>query len=189
MTYASAATTTRAAMAVAALTMLIGGWLCWLLPERSWAWLPVMAAMPLVWLIHRQFAAAPMPRSMINALTGAGLMLSLAMLAVALEQLAWFSVEPGELSKRAFGVIIGGLVVAYANVIPKQATSARRAGLLRFCGWMLVLGGLAYAVVWLLAPLPWAQVLAMAALLTAVVLVAARVLWSVRSNSNSPTAS
>jgi hypothetical protein len=54
---------------------------------------------------------------------------------------------------------------------------------------MLVLGGLAYAVVWLLAPLPWAQVLAMAALLTAVVLVAARVLWSVRSNSNSPTAS
>jgi hypothetical protein len=171
--------------------MLIGGWLCWLLPERSWAWLPVMAAMPLVWLVHRQLSGAgtPMPRSMINGLIGAGLMLSLAMLAVVAEQLAWFNAEPGELSQRAFGVMMGALVVAYANVIPKQATSAERARLLRFFGWVLVLGGLAHAVVWLVAPLPWARSLAVAVMLGAMVLIAARMLRDRGARSNPPKAS
>jgi len=66
-----------------------------------------------------------------------------------------------EWAQRLTGVLLGFIVVFYANVIPKsltqlaqlrcspQAEQAAR----RFAGWSLVLGGLAYMLAMLLAPL------------------------------------
>lgn len=67
-----------------------------------------------------------------------------------------------EWSRRLLGALLGAVVVFYANDIPKALAARARmrctsAGAdqaaRRFAGWSLVLGGLAYMLAWLLAPL------------------------------------
>jgi predicted lipid-binding transport protein (Tim44 family) len=78
--------------------------------------------------------------------------------------LAWSA--PGyldpEWSRRLLGALLGAVVVAYANDIPKALAARARMrcsspaadqAARRFAGWSLVLGGLAYMLAWLLAPL------------------------------------
>jgi len=66
-------------------------------------------------------------------------------------------------SRRIFGVLLGAIVIFYANEGTKMlppldrvrnpaAEQARR----RFAGWAITLGGLAYLVTWLIAPLNYA---------------------------------
>jgi hypothetical protein len=86
-----------------------------------------------------------------------------------------------ELSHRLLGAMLGALVVVYANTIPKvlvarsqqRCDPARDQAARRFAGWSLVLGGIAYILAWLLAPLdlaaPIGGALLAAALLLAVV--------------------
>ena len=90
-----------------------------------------------------------------------------------------------ETSKRAVQVAIGFLVVFSANLAPKTleplATAcdpSRIQSLQRFCGWTLVLAGLGYSLVWLVAPIEHAGVSSMAILGAGVLLVAARYLWT-----------
>lgn len=66
-----------------------------------------------------------------------------------------------EWAQRLTGVLLGFIVVFYANVIPKSLTQLARLrcspqaeqAARRFAGWSLVLGGLAYMLAMLLAPL------------------------------------
>lgn len=70
--------------------------------------------------------------------------------------------------QRALGVLMGAIVVVYANAIPKVLTAhARRycseaAGqaVRRFAGWSLVLGGIGYMLAFLLAPIERAPTVA-----------------------------
>lgn len=85
-----------------------------------------------------------------------------AFLLIASACLAWLA--PAHLSTdtahRVFGVLLGGVVMVYANVIPKAVLARTRHGCapavrqaaLRFAGWALVLGGLGYALAWMFAP-------------------------------------
>jgi hypothetical protein len=89
-----------------------------------------------------------------------------------------------EAGSRLMGVLMGGLVVVYANAAPKSLTPLSRMrcnvateqALRRFTGWALTIGGLAYALIWVVAPLESANMLAMGALGTAFLLVLARML-------------
>lgn len=72
-------------------------------------------------------------------------------------------------AERASGVLMGVTVMFFANVIPKRAASASGLALRRVLGWTLVLGGLAYALAWLLLPLDYASDAAMAMLFAAVI--------------------
>lgn len=93
--------------------------------------------------------------------------------------LAWATpahLDP-EWSRRLLGALFGAVVVAYANDIPKALAARARmrctsAGAdqaaRRFAGWSLVLGGLAYMLAWLLAPLDLAAMLGGLALGSAV---------------------
>lgn len=103
-------------------------------------------------------------RSILRALLVAALILAAAV------ALRWLTPEylSEEMRRRFTQVLIGSLVIFYANAVPKALTSlrtmrcdpAKEQAVRRFSGWALVLGGLAYVLVWLLAPLDIASPLA-----------------------------
>ena len=81
-------------------------------------------------------------------------------------------------AKRTMQVLIGLLLAAYANFMPKQIGRVRRSPLaetraqaaLRVGGWSLTVAGLVYAGLWAFAPLPVADVASMLAVAMALVL-------------------
>lgn len=99
------------------------------------------------------------PSSRFSTVCRAVLAASLILAASAL--LAWAAPEylDPEWGKRLAGALLGGVVVAYANAIPKALAARTRCApavhqaARRFTGWALVLGGLGYMLAWLLAPL------------------------------------
>lgn len=91
-----------------------------------------------------------------------------------------------DLAARAMQVIVGLVLAAYANVMPKQlgrlrgtpgreaiAQSVRRVG-----GLAMTLGGLAWAAVWALAPMALARPLAIAAVASATIVTLGYGLWA-----------
>jgi hypothetical protein len=94
-----------------------------------------------------------------------------------------------ELSHRLLGVLLGAVVVCYANTIPKvlaartrqRCSAAADQAARRFAGWALVLGGLGYALAWLLAPIGMANLIAGAILATALLLAVLRCLRAAAS--------
>ena len=86
-----------------------------------------------------------------------------------------------ELAMRGTGVLIGAVLVWYANAAPKaipRGIEARCAdggvAIRRFVGWAIVLGGLAYIFAWIVAPFRIASLLATALLGVALLVVLAR---------------
>lgn len=84
--------------------------------------------------------------------------------------LAWLSPAhiSTELSHRLLGVLLGAVVVIYANAVPKALASytrlrrspAAEQAARRFAGWSLVLGGIGYMLAWLFAPIAIANLIA-----------------------------
>lgn len=60
----------------------------------------------------------------------------------------------GETADRAVGVVIGLMVVVYANFVPKQISNGNPA-IQRFIGWTFVIAYLAYAAIWAFAPMSY----------------------------------
>jgi hypothetical protein len=124
---------------------------------------------------------------LVQALIGAALLLSLTA-ALTLLSPEYISTE---FARRLLGVIMGCVVVLYANAVPKALTPlirmrcspAREQSIRRFYGWGLVLGGLGYAVAWLVAPLERANLLAAGLLGTALLAVVVRHLWAIVGRS------
>lgn len=94
-----------------------------------------------------------------------------------------------DLARRLLGVLMGAVVVIYANAVPKVLTPLIQSrcdpiahqAIRRFTGWILVLGGAAYAVAWAIAPYRYADVLAASFLGASVLLVVTRITWSLRN--------
>jgi hypothetical protein len=92
-----------------------------------------------------------------RALAGAAFILA-ASLVLRWAAPAWLGEET---ARRLVGVLLGLVVVVYANAIPKslvalarlRCSPAREQAARRFAGWSLVLGGLGYIAASLLAPL------------------------------------
>lgn len=89
-----------------------------------------------------------------------------------------------DLALRLSGILLGLVVVANANSVPKALPRRMPIGLnpaeeqaeRRFVGWSLVLGGLAYASAWLVAPVETANTIAGLLLAAALVVAIARVM-------------
>ncbi len=100
--------------------------------------------------------------------------------------LSWLApdVISTELSQRLLGAMLGAVVVVYANAIPKllvararlRCDPAQDQAARRYAGRSLVLGGLAYILAWLLAPLELAALIGGAALAVSWLLAAVRCL-------------
>lgn len=91
-----------------------------------------------------------------------------------------------DIAQRAVQAMIGLMLAGYANLMPKQIGSrrasldaearvqtARRAG-----GWSLTLAGLAYAIIWGVAPLTLAPIISMAVVGTGLAVTAGFALWA-----------
>ena len=81
---------------------------------------------------------------------------------------AYISVDCAE---RVLGIMMGALVVMYANSAPKilspltaSCSAEGEQALRRFTGWALVLGGLGYMGAWLFAPIAHAALIGLSLL-------------------------
>jgi len=89
-------------------------------------------------------------------------------------------------ARRTMQVLIGLILAAYANLMPKQLGRPRRSAhaearvqaALRAGGWSMTLAGLFYAGVWALAPLPFADIAGTAAVAAALAVTLGYALWS-----------
>lgn len=100
---------------------------------------------------------SPLGSPITRALAGAAFILAASAL------LRWAAPEylDAEMAARLTGVLLGFVVVVYANAIPKslvvlarlRCNPANEQAARRFAGWSLVLGGLGYMAASLLAPL------------------------------------
>jgi hypothetical protein len=154
---------------IGALCLLAGTWMCVLRPERAWAWLLAMLLLPVAWLVQvRRDAQRAAARDFQLSLALAGSLLALSLLTALGARLGWLESTHGW-PERIWGVLMGTIILVFANAIPKQAASARRQATLRIVGRALVLGGLAYAVAWLVAPRAYALAIATGCLLLATV--------------------
>lgn len=97
-----------------------------------------------------------------------------------------------DLGQRLLGVAMGLVVAFYANAVPKalsplilmRCDPAAEQAMRRFTGWTLTLVGAAYAVTWLIAPVPIAKVLSTSLLGAAVLLVVARIALRIRKGKS-----
>lgn len=87
-----------------------------------------------------------------------------------------------ELADRLLGILMGAVVVIYANAVPKafvpllhlRCDPVAEQAMRRFAGWALAQGGAAYAVAWAIAPLSAANMIAAILLGTALLLIIVR---------------
>lgn len=97
-----------------------------------------------------------------------------------------------DLGQRLLGVMMGLVVAFYANAVPKALSPlwrmhcdpAAEQAMRRFVGWTLTLGGAAYAVTWLIAPVPLAKVISTSLLGAALLLVVARIALRIRKGKS-----
>lgn len=167
------------AVAVSAWVVLASAYLFYMTPARPWPYVLALAVMCAAWIARRsgpaRAAADPAVRRKVTlAIVLAGALLGLTLLI----PLGWAPGPAGQFAERGMGVVMGVIVVAFANVIPKRAGSARALALRRIAGWALVLGGLGYALAWLLLPLAYANLAALLVLLLGFACAAVRIGWS-----------
>jgi hypothetical protein len=89
-------------------------------------------------------------------------------------------------ARSAIQVLIGLMLAAYANFMPKQIgrprgspiAESRAQATLRFGGWSLTLAGLAYAGLWAFAPLDVADIGSVAVVGSALVATIGYALWA-----------
>lgn len=102
--------------------------------------------------------------------------------------LKWLSrdgVITGDVSQRLIQVAIGVVLVISGNVVPKQLDKlsddgcepSRVQARKRLAGWTFVLAGLAYAIIWIVAPIDRAPMISMCVVGGAVLLVLVPCLW------------
>ena len=96
-----------------------------------------------------------------------------------------------EAARRLLGVLLGAVVVAFSNSIPKMLVARARQrcspgqdqAARRFAGWSMVLGGLGYMLAWIFAPLQVAALIGGAALAIGVALAVLRCMRLGRNKS------
>ena len=87
-----------------------------------------------------------------------------------------------EISRRAFGVMMGIVLIVIGNVMPKQLEplmenavgAAKAQAMRRFAGWTFVLAGAAHAASWLILPTGLANIVGMSIVAGALLLLIAR---------------
>lgn len=146
-------------------------------PATCFAAIAVMLAAWLArWIIARRLAGTSSSEASLAALTKAILLCAL-LLGAALSMRIEGLRDHLDFDARSVGVFSGIMVLAVANVIPKQASSGLGLRLLRTAGWSLSIGGIAYALVWLLVPLAHASRSALLVLLAALAFATGRIGW------------
>jgi hypothetical protein len=122
-------------------------------------------------------------RTLIAGLAAAALMLAVA---AGVKYAEGASVIGHDTAVRTIQVIIGLMLAAYANFMPKSlgslqssAAAARWAqSALRVGGWSFAIAGLGYAVIWALAPLAIADVISILIVVSAMIATLGHAVWA-----------
>jgi len=147
-------------------------------PEKRALWLIGGFSMPLLWTL-----AELLNRDKENlrfSIAGAAVMVALSLTVLVARATGLIDAANGDVGLRLAGVASGLIIVAFGNVIPKKlvrfdpADPARKLALQRFSGWVIVLAGLANALIWASAPMDRAALWSMAPLVGAMALIALR---------------
>ncbi len=117
-----------------------------------------------------------------KALIGAGLLLVVTLILVSVKQAGLIGSDAVE---RGLGVMLGLSLIIIGNNLPKtldppteeQCRPSRKQALQRFSGWVFVIMGLGYSLVWLILPVEQAVTVGILIVAPAVVLVCGRTLW------------
>ena len=93
-----------------------------------------------------------------------------------------------DMGERIVMVVIGLVLVVLNNAVPKQLASPRASAraeafgqsVRRTTGWAMTLGGLAWAAIWVFAPMDLARTLSIVAMGGAVAVVLGHFVWALR---------
>ena len=178
---------------MSAWVVFVSAWLCYMTPGRPWPYLVAIALVCIAWGL-RLFASGKTAinsaaQQELHKITQA-IVLSAALLGMTatlalLSRLGVITDLGGELKARSGGILMGIIVIAMGNGIPKQVSSARGLVVLRIAGWAFVLGGVGYALAWLALPLRYAGDVAIAALVAAMAYAALRIVLYRRGRGSS----
>ncbi len=151
---------TLSAAAVTLCSVAVSGYLFFQNVGNRWAYLAATLVLVVGWMAQR---FADDRRAVQTSILFAGLLLLIS----TLEKLANHAglAMGADMDQRLLGVILGAVVVALSNAIPKKATSAQSFATQRMIGWALVLGGLGFAIAWLALPIAIAGDVAIVVLL------------------------
>lgn len=170
------------AAVISAFVVFASGYLCVLNPDRPWPYWLAIAVVGCAWTANylargdrADAKAEARRRQLTQAIVLSGLLLAVALGTALMARLEWTSGFVGELGERSRGLVTGAVVVVLANAIPKQVSSGRRLAMLRIAGWALVMGGVGYALAWLLLPLASANFAALLVLLSALTYAVVRI--------------
>ena len=173
------------AATISASVVLASAYLWTLNLQRPWPYALAIAVVAIAWIL-RQLTGRPgattanpstARQQITHAIALSGLVLGLALSVQLLASFGAPSEWVTELGVRSQGFVLGAIVIAFANVIPKRLSTARGLALHRTAGRALVLGGIGYVLAWLLLPLAYANLGALAALGLSLVYAIARVAW------------
>lgn len=163
-------------------------------PADLWRWALSGSFLLIAWSV---FEVLFRGRRGINEIRGS-VVLAAALLTVtlgfsALDAAGLLGIEGNDITRRAYGVGVGVLLVVIGNFVPKQlepllekqCSAAAIQSLQRFAGWVFVLAGLGYAGAWLVLPLGPADTVSTTLCISAVVLVFGRwMLISAKARTN-----
>ncbi len=170
------------ALAMMALPMLLGACLCWVRPERAWLWALAMVAVPVAALgkttVRARLLRAESTVDARTAISGAVIVSSWVAASLLAGKLAGTlgTIEPSladAIAIRWANFLVGGYFVLCGDRLPKVLTPlsdlrgdpANIQTLQRRTGWILILAGLAYAVLWLFLPIRLAWPIGLAVML------------------------
>jgi alpha-beta hydrolase superfamily lysophospholipase len=151
---------TISAIAVSLCAVFVSAYLFFENVGNRWAYVAAIFVLAIGWIAQR---LSDDRRNVQTSIVLAGLLLLVAMLEKLAHHAGW--AVGADMDQRLFGVLLGAVVVALSNAIPKAAGSARALATRRVIGWALVLGGICYALAWLVLPLAIASDVAIISLL------------------------
>ena len=144
----SYSTLTLSAIAVTVCSVAVSGYLYFQNVGNRWAYAAATLVLVVGWIAQR---FSDDRRAVHSSILLAGLLLLIS----TLEKLAHHAgfATGADIDQRLLGVILGAIVVALSNAIPKKAASAQAFATRRVIGWALVLGGLGFSLAWLALPI------------------------------------
>jgi hypothetical protein len=160
----------------------------WILePTRAPAWLASIATMAVIWIVvlvmeRARSATDTARRFLFGSAETAGVVLSISLVFALLDEIG---LGAGSAGARAQGVVMGVILMAMGNIIPKIVSplgakpraAARAQAMQTFAGRAFFIAGLGYAGVWLLLAPGEAKPVALTICATATALVIARMMW------------
>ncbi len=163
-------------------------------PSDLWRWALSGSFLLIAWSVFEiLFRAGPAKNQIRGAALLAAALLIVTLGFSALDAAGLFGAQGGDITRRAYGVGVGLMLVVIGNFMPKQlepllekkCSPAAIQSLQRFAGWTFVLGGIGYAVAWLALPMAAADTISTAFCVTAIVLVIGKwMLISAKARTN-----